>query len=109
MQVRGRGREDGCALSQSRCLRSTSLSTPSHLSLPLSLHCHLLSCSAGEFAGYKEWEIVRDSCRPLYVAMHDCNHYKSRRSSREALEDKGWTVHAMDLQDAAGWAIFKRA
>ena len=51
---------------------------------------------------------MRDSCRPLYVAMHDCNHYKSRRSSRETLEDKGWAVHAMDLQDAAGWAIFKR-
>ena len=73
---------------------------------------HTPPLSAGEFAGYKEWEIVRDVCKPRYVALHDCNQYKSRKSSREALADtETWEVHGMDFSDppaGAGWAIFKR-
>ena len=55
---------------------------------------------------------MRDVCKPRYVALHDCNHYKSRRSSREAQADTAtWAVHGLDFVDqpsGAGWAIFKR-
>ncbi len=52
---------------------------------------------------------MRDVCRPKYVAFHDCNHYKSRKSSKEVLADSAhWEVYEKDLADQAGWAIFKR-
>jgi hypothetical protein len=38
---------------------------------------------AGEFMGWPEWVIVRDQCRPRFVALHDTNTFKTRAALAE--------------------------
>ena len=68
----------------------------------------LVHIDAGEFAGYREWQIVNAVCRPRYVAFHDTHHLKTKRSVEEARQDNiTWAL--LDSSEVEpGWAIFKR-
>jgi hypothetical protein len=68
----------------------------------------LVHLDAGEFAGYKEWRIVSEVCKPRYVAMHDTQQLKNQKALQEALADKSnWALFASS-DEAPGWAILKR-
>ncbi len=64
---------------------------------------------AGEFMGFAEWRIVRDVCRPRYVAMHDTNTYKCRAALAEALADPAYEVVARGdpPEISTGWAVLR--
>lgn len=77
---------------------------------PSAPHPHTHPTAAGEFAGYPEWRLVRDACKPRYVGLHDTNAYKTRRVLAEMLADPNhWELVARGdpPAEAAGWAIFK--
>jgi hypothetical protein len=64
---------------------------------------------AGEFMGFAEWRIVRDVCRPRFVAMHDTNTYKCRAALAEALADPAYEVVARGdpPEISTGWAVLR--
>jgi len=44
-----------------------------------------INIDGGEFAGPGEWRIVRDFCKPRYIALHDTNVFKTRSALAEML------------------------
>ena len=68
----------------------------------------LVHIDAGEFAGYREWQIVNTVCKPRYVAFHDTHHLKTKRSVEEARKDNATWALLDSSEVEPGWAIFKR-
>eukprot|EP00030_Apusomonadida_sp_AF-17_P007400 a841170_55.p1 GENE.a841170_55~~a841170_55.p1 ORF type:complete len:260 (+),score=83.12 a841170_55:57-782(+) len=60
-----------------------------------------------EYTAYAEYEIVRDVCRPHFIALHDVGTLKTRRIDAEMSASPTWKQIASG-KDSAQWKIYER-
>ena len=58
-----------------------------------------------EYTGWGEFQIVRDVCKPHYLALHDCKTLKTRKVEKY-LEQQNISVVAKGFDNNAAWAIY---
>jgi len=62
-----------------------------------------------EFSGPAEFEVVREACRPRYIALHDTNSFKCQGARANLTDDPEWAEwEASPRGDFPTWAIFER-
>lgn len=74
-------------------------------------HYDAINIDGGEFMGKAEWPIVRDFCKPKYIALHDTNVFKTREALAEMLSQPSkykLLGRGDPPAEVAGWAIFER-
>lgn len=90
----------------------------------------LVLIDGNEYTGWAEFELVRKTCKPTYIALHDTSTLKTRKierflkkhtdeyglflrkfetaTMRPACEIIGCKPETQFLPNSAGWAIYKR-
>jgi hypothetical protein len=61
-----------------------------------------------EYTGWAEFEVVRDVCKPRFLALHDCSTLKTEKVEAYLAANVDKWKKVSSGVDAASWAVYER-